>query len=55
MPKHDKRELTLYLDDSGLEEREAEIVERQGVLLLLRDIETGNELFRVESELGAIG
>lgn len=50
--KHNKRELVLYLDDSGLlEEREAEIVERIGAVVLLRDAETGNELHRIEQEL----
>lgn len=54
MSKHPKRELLLYVDDSGLEQREGEIVERQGVLLLLRDLETGEEVYRIGADLQAI-
>lgn len=50
--KHPKREFVVYLDDSGLlEEREAQIIERNGAVVLLRDAETGNELHRIEQEL----
>lgn len=54
MSKHPKRELILYADDSGMEQREGEVVERNGNLIVLRDLETGEEVFRHGGDLQAI-
>lgn len=50
--KHFRRELILYVDESGLQDqREAEIIERNGAVVTLRDLETGEEVHRIEQEL----